>query len=179
MSGSVVFANTCYDAEVLQSTARLSPGGLIFGSLPSALLPIAEQLPFPVIITDIIGTGRISDPIYELLGENIIKCAYLYSAPARGNLPPAAEIIIPQEDYSAGKNSMLADVSTGSRVRILDGYYAGEIGYITELLPAEISDENSEAAGDQIRVCIDADTVITLPVNNVELLQDEKPRKSR
>ena len=180
MSGSVVFANTCYDAEVLQSTARLSPGGLIFGSLPSALLPIAEQLPFPVIITDIIGTGRISDPIYEILGENIIKCAYLYSAPARGNLPQTAEIIIPQEDYSTGKNSILADVSVGSRIRILDGYYAGEIGYITELLPAEMSEEsNSESAGDQIRVCIDADTVITLPVNNVELLQDDKPRNSR
>ncbi len=180
MSGSVVFANTCFDAEVLRSTARLSPGGLIFGTLPSALLPIAEELPFPVIVTDSIGTGRISDPIYELLGENIIKCAYLYSAPARGNMPQTAEIIIPQEDYAVEKSSLLSDVTIGARVRILDGYYAGEIGYIAELLPKEASSDGiTEAIDDQVRVCIDSDTNITLPVNNVELLQDEKPRMNR
>ena len=180
MAGSVVFANTCYDPEVLQSTARLSPGGLIFGSLPSALLPIAEQLPFPVIVTDSIGSGRLSDPVYNLLGENIIKCAYLYSAPARGNMPQTAEIIIPQEEYTADKNSMLADISINSRVRILDGYYAGEIGFVTELLPQESSgDGETEPIGDQVQICIDADTIITLPVNNIELLQDEKPRLNR
>lgn len=180
MAGSVVFANTCYDPEVLQASARLSPGGLIFGSLPSALLPIAEQLPFPVIVTDSIGAGRISEPIYNILGENIIKCAYLHSAPARGNMPQTAEIIIPQEDISANKNSTLSDISVGCRVRILDGYYAGEIGYITELLPMESGgDENSEPIGDRAAICIDADTNITLPVNNIELLQDEKPRLNR
>ena len=180
MSGSVVFANTCYDPEVLQATSRLSPGGLIFGSLPSALLPIAEQLPFPVIVTDSIGAGRISDPIYNLLGENIIKCAYLYSAPERGNMPRTAEIIIPQEDYSTEKTSLLSEVSVGSRVRILDGFYAGEIGFIVELLPQEKSgDSETEPIGDQVRVCVDADTDITLPVNNVELLQDEKPKLNR
>lgn len=180
MAGSVVFANTCYDPEVLQAAARLSPGGLIFGSLPSALLPIAAELPFPVIVTDSIGAGRISDPIYDMLGENIIKCAYLYSAPARGNMPQTAEIIIPQEDYSVEKSSLLSDVSVGSRVRILDGYYAGEIGYIAELLPKESSSDGiSEAVDDRVRVCIDTDTDITLPVSNVELLQDDKPRMIR
>lgn len=180
MAGSIVFANTCYDPEILRSAARLSPGGLIFGSLPSALLPIAEELPFPVIITDSIGAGRLSEPIYNLLGENIIKCAYLYSAPARGNMPPTAEIIIPQEDLTANKNSGLAEVSVGSHVRILDGFYAGEIGYITELLPEETGrDENSEPIGDRVTICIDADTNITLPINNIELLQDDKPRFNR
>ncbi len=180
MSGSVVFANTCYDADVLRETGRLSPGGLIFGSLPAALLPVAEELQFPVIVTDSIGAGRISDPIYNLLGENIIKCAYLYCAPARGNLPRTAEIIIPQEDYSTEKTSLLSEISAGSRVRILDGYYAGEIGYIVELIPQEKgAGPDSEPIGDQVRICIDQDTDITLPVNNVELLQDEKPRLNR
>lgn len=177
MAGSVVFANTCYDRDVLLSSVRLSPGGLIFGSLPSALLPVAEQLPFPVIVTDTIGTGRISGPVYNVLGENIIKCAYLYSAPARGNMPPVAEIIIPQEDLSASKKTGLSEISVGSRVRILDGYYAGEIGYITELMPQESgSDTNTEQIGDRVGICIDADTFITLPANNVELLQDDKIR---
>ena len=180
MAGSVIFANTCHDADVLRQSVRLSPGGLIFGSLPSALLPVAEELPFPVIVTDSIGAGRISDPIYNLLGENIIKCAYLYSAPARGNLPRTAEIIIPQEEFPTEKTSLLSEISAGDRVRILDGYYAGEIGFITELLPQETNgDGESEPKGDQVRVCIDADTNITLPVNNVELLQDDKLRLNR
>lgn len=180
MAGSVVFANTCYDADVLRATARLSPGGLIFGSLPSGLLPVAEELPFPVIITDSIGAGRISDPIYDMLGENIIKCAYLYSAPAKGHMQQTAEIIIPQEDYTSDKSSLLSDVAVGSRVRILDGYYAGEIGYIAELMPKEKGgDGQSEQIDDQVRVCIDSDTDVTLPVSNVELLQDDKPRMNR
>lgn len=180
MSGSVVFANTCIDPEVLQATTRLSPGGLIFGSLPSALLPVAEQLPFPVIVTDSIGTGRISEPIYNVFGENIIKCAYLYSTPSRGNMPQTAEVIIPQEDLNADKNKGLSDITISSRVRILDGFYAGEIGYITKLLPQESdTEEGSEPIGDRVEICIDADTYITLPVNNIELLQDEKPRINR
>ena len=180
MAGSIVFANTCYDADVLQAAGKLSPGGLIFGSLPSALLPVAAELPFPVIVTDMIGAGRISDPIYNLLGENIIKCAYLYSSPSYGNVPGTAEIIIPQEDYSAEKSSLLSEAAVGSRVRVLDGYYAGEIGFIVELLPQELSGDGvSESIGDRVRVCIDANTNITLPVNNVELLQDDKPRLSR
>ena len=180
MAGSVVFANTCYDPEVLQSTVRLSPGGLIFGSLPAALLPIAEELPFPVIVTDSIGVGRISDPVYNVLGENIIKCAYLYSAPARGNMERTAEIIIPQEDPVSEKSNLLAEVTVGSRVRILDGYYAGEIGFIIKLLPQEsFAGGDTEPIGDQVQVCIDADTYITLPVNNIELLQDEKPGRNR
>ncbi len=178
MSGSVVFANTCLDADVLQATGRLSPGGLIFGSLPSDLLPIAEQLPFPVIVTDSIGAGRISDPIYDILGENIIKCAYLYCAPARGNLPGVAEIIIPQEEYSTEKTSLLSEISIGNRVRILDGFYAGEIGFVVELLPQEMDeDADTEPIGDRVRVCIDADTDVTLPVTNIELLQDDKPKR--
>ena len=180
MSGSIVFANTCYDADVLRATIRLSPGGLIFGSLPSALLSVAEQLPFPVIVTDTIGMGRISDPIYQMLGENIIKCAYLYSAPARGNIPQTAEIIIPQEEMTSDKNNLLADIAVGNRVRVLDGYYAGEIGFITKLLPQEANtDEDSEPIGDRVQICSDADTYITLPVNNIELLQADKTGRNR
>lgn len=180
MAGSVVFANTCYDPEVLQATLRLSPGGLIFGSLPSALLPIAEELPFPVIVTDSIGGGRISEPVYNMLGENIIKCAYLYSAPARGHMPPTAEIIIPKEDFSGNRKSGLSEVSVGTRVRVLDGFYAGEIGYITELKPLEAGGDNeTEQISDQVVICIDADTNITLPVNNVEILQDDRTRLNR
>ena len=41
------------------------------------------------------------------------------------------------------------------------------------------SDENTEPIGDRAAICIDADTNITLPVNNIELLQDEKPRLNR
>jgi hypothetical protein len=95
-------------------------------------------------------------------------------------MPQTAEIIIPQEEISSNKNSGMSDVSVGSRVRILDGYYAGEIGYITELLPQENgADGNTEPIGDRAAICIDADTNITLPINNIELLHDDKPRLNR
>ena len=40
-------------------------GGLILGSLPADLLPIAESLPIPVILTDRIGSGRMAKRFYN------------------------------------------------------------------------------------------------------------------
>lgn len=172
MAGSVVYANTCLDADILAASVRLSPGGLIFGSLPSDLMQVAMDLPFPVIVTDMLGAGRLSDPVYDILGDNIIKCAYLYSAPARGIIPVTAEIIIPEEEYETVSRSLMTDVSVGSQVRILDGFYSGEVGFVTELLPqSESKTKDGEATDDRVRICVDADTEIVLPVSNVEIVR--------
>ena len=171
MSGAVIYAHTCYDADVLSSVAKQSPGGLIFGALPADLLPVAASLPFPVVVTDTIGNGRIGSPIYSLLGENIIKCAYLYSEGPRGNLPGGSEIIIPQDMGFSAQMRIPTDIEVGSRVRILDGYYNGEIGYVTEVLaPGNNTNGNTEQIGECVRICIDENTETVLPLNNVELL---------
>lgn len=175
MSGSIVFANTCFDADVLQSTARLSPGGLIFGSLPSSLLPIAKELPFPVIVTDQLGIGRLSEPVHDILGENIIKCAYLYGVMRVGTVPGKPEIIIPVDDLIPERGNPFENIEVGLSVRIIEGFYNGEIGFVTELIPAMI--EGSDASGkteicDNVRVRIDEETEIVIPVTNVQIIRD-------
>ncbi len=169
MSGSILYANTCLDPDVLRASVRLSPGGLIFGSLPSDLLEVAGNLPFPIIVTDSFGPGRLSDPVYEILGDNIIKCAYIYSEKS------VAEIIIPMEESADSRDNSLKDIVLNTRVRILDGFYAGEIGFVSGLLPKGNGDQGDALTiDDRVRICLDADTEVVLPVSNIEIVRREK-----
>lgn len=167
LAGTVVFANTCMDPAVLKAAAKMNPGGLVFGSLPSSLLPVAKTMPFPIIITDWLGVGKISDPIHLALGENIIKFAYLYAAEPGSGYPFRPEIIIPQDEYVPESRNPLSTLAVGAQVRILEGFYGGELGIVTEIQPAA---ECSGGECDQVVISIDESTVVTLPVNNIEVI---------
>ncbi len=173
LAGAIVFANTCNDAETLQASAKMSPGGLIFGSLPANLLPVAERLPFPVIVTDVLGAGgKISDPVYMVLGENIIRFAYLYAVMSCGNERRRPEIIIPLEEFTEEKKEK-TEVKIGSQVRVLDGFYGGEIGYVTAFLSENGSENESgitSSTADQVKVRIEQNLEVVLGINNVEVL---------
>lgn len=170
MSGSVIFANSCYEKDVLQATGRLSPGGLIFGSLPSELLPVAEKLPFPVIVTDTIGFSRFSNPVLDILGDNIIKSAYIYSTKPQPGMGFRAEVIIP-DDFQGDRTGPQGEIKIGSQVRILEGFFRGEVGYVTEIRPSyENEDAILEPHEDLVRVQVDSQSETVLPVANVEII---------
>lgn len=172
IAGAVVFANTCLDVEALRSAVRMSPGGLIFGSLPSSLLPTAMRMPFPIIVTDQLGVGRLSDPVHMALGDNIIRFAYLYALTSGSRKTQKPEIIIPQEEYVPEKESLLKILKIGDQVRIIDGFHGGELGIVTEMLPVVENDSNplAEEDVDRVKICIDQNTEIVLPVNNIEII---------
>ncbi|NMA13207.1 MAG: hypothetical protein GX933_08535 [Chloroflexi bacterium] len=167
LAGTVVFANTCLDPAALKTAAKMNPGGLIFGSLPSSLLPLAQEMHFPIIITDWLGVGKISDPIHLALGENIIKFAYLYAAGPGAGVPSRPEIIIPQDEYIPESKNPSKSLVVGAQVRILEGFYGGELGIVTEVkqVSAESGDES-----EQVVVAIDESTVVTIPINNIEVI---------
>ncbi len=170
IAGAIVFANTCLDPEVLKSSAKMSPGGLIFGSLSSSILPIAMKMPFPVIVTDLIGVGRLSDPVHMVLGENIIRFAYLYSSSNGTQNTQRPEIIIPQEEYVPESESLLKKLKTGDQIRIIDGFHGGELGIVVELLPGMENDSEALSEMDRVKVCIDQNTEIVLPLSNIEMI---------
>ncbi len=172
IAGAVVFANTCMDPEALAATVKMSPGGLIFGSLPSALLETAMKLPFPVIVTDQIGVSRLSNPVHMVLGENIIRFAYLYAPPAAGGRQRRPEIIIPQEEYIPEKENLRNILKIGDQVRVIEGFHGGEIGIVTALLPAheDDSDPGLDEMPDRVQVRFDQHTEIVLPINNIEII---------
>lgn len=163
-AGAVVFANTCYDKNALTKAAKVSTGGLIFGSLPADLLPVAEALPFPVILTDRIGGGKISSRIRLALSENIIKFAYLTAMTGRYGSPRKPEIIIPKDEYTPQKNNPGEPLKEGERVRIIDGFYGGEIAIVSQL----IASDPDNAEFEQVVLLVDDETELTLPIQNVE-----------
>ncbi len=171
LAGTVVFAQTCTDPKVLKAAAKMNPGGLIFGCLPSAMLPVAEAMPFPIIVTDWLGAGRMSDPVELTLGENIIKFAYLYAISGTLNAPKRPEIIIPRDEYVPEKENPLKALTVGAQVRIIEGFYGGELGLVMDILLAgDEESEQPESEIDQVKVCIDEDTYVVLPTSNVEII---------
>ena len=170
IAGAIVFANTCLDPEALRSSVKMSPGGLIFGSLSSSMLPVAMKMPFPIIVTDMIGVGRLNDPVHMVLGENIIRFAYLYSSSdgIQNSLKP--EIIIPQEEYVPESENLLKKLKTGDQIRIIEGFHGGELGIVVELLPGMENDTEALSDIDRIKVCIDQNTEVVLPLSNVEMI---------
>lgn len=163
-AGAVVFANTCHDAKALQRAVKVSMGGLILGSLPADLLSIAESLPIPVILTDRIGSGRMATPAQLALGKNIIKFAYLTGLSSRYGNPRKPEIVIPKDEYTPQKSSAAEPLEIGDTVRIIDGFYGGEIGVISDL----VNPDAKNAEFEQVRVRLDQDTELALPIHNVE-----------
>lgn len=163
-AGAIVFANSCRDPEALYRAVKVSMGGLILGSLPADLLPVAESLPIPVILSDRIGSGRMSSPIQLALGKNIIKFAYLTALTSRYGNPRKPEIIIPKDEYAPKKDSPAEPLEAGDTVRIIDGFYGGEIGVIREL----IQPDARSAEFEQVRLSLDLETELILPIQNVE-----------
>lgn len=166
-AGAIVFANSCSDIKALQRAVKVSMGGLILGSLPADLLGFAESLPIPIILTDRIGNGRMSTPVQQALGKNIIKFAYLTAASSRYGNPRKPEIIIPKDEYTPKAENPSEPLEIGDSVRILDGFYGGEIGVIRGFS----NDDAKSADFEQVRVALEAETEIVLPIHNVERVQ--------
>lgn len=70
MRGAVTFSGFCTQADALQAAAQLPLRGLILGSLAADLIPVAREMPFPVIILEGFGQLAINSVIYKLLSTN-------------------------------------------------------------------------------------------------------------
>ncbi len=65
----------------------------------------------------------------------------------------------------------LKTLTIGSQVRIVEGFYGGELGIVTEIISGTAESPDSlESSSDQVRITIDEATQITLPVNNIEVI---------
>jgi len=169
MRGAVVLAGVCLQEEALKSTAEAPIKGLILASMSADLTPLAQSLPFPVIVMEGFGKIPMNSMTFKLLQSSEKRDISLDTTnwnPYTGDRP---EIVIPQQ--SVGAESREADVFEAQQtVRITMAPFAGRIGTIEQLRPGmSVMPNGMHVAAAVVRLGSQYQTLI--PLANLEVVE--------
>ena len=128
----VVVAGQVSETAVLHQAAENNIAGLIVGTMPASLIPFAQTLPFPLIVTDGFGQPAMSEIIFNLLKKLDNRETMLFGKmdEDKGNRP---EIIVATGVPSHQTLRPPAPLAVGQTVRLLRQPYAQQLGKVVKL----------------------------------------------
>lgn len=132
--GAVLIGGSTMDREALRQALELQVRGIVIGSLDPTLLEMAEEMPFPIIVTEGLGLAPMAQPIFQLLRTNEGREAAIsgYSQPRWGTIRP--EVVIPLPARSAPSPPPPGTrLEVGIQVRVTRGPMTGEVGTVKHL----------------------------------------------
>lgn len=174
MRGALLVVSSLADAAALKRLAEVNVRGLVVGTLPAALLPVAEKLSFPVVVVEGFGLGGFSEPVQALLASSAGRDAWLNAVPRDRFKGLRPELIIPLAG-PATPPPVVTDgeaLKVGKRVRVLRGPAAGRVGTVTALgerptlLPSGL-----RARAATVSFPGEAGPPVRVPFANLELLE--------
>ncbi len=170
--GTILVAGMTLDKEVLEQAENVEARGIITGGLSGDLIPITEQLPFPVIVTEGIGDITMASPIFDLLRVNDGE-----EASVNGRVEPRyrnsrPEVIIPKSGrvLQRDKQGEGESLEVGMRVRIVRAPLAGSVGTIVDL-PRYARPIETGARVRTAQVDIGRDEPVIVPLVNLDVLR--------
>lgn len=170
LRGAILLASHCEQRQALELAAQVPIRGLVLGSLATRLLPIAQKLPFPLLLTEGFGNAAINSDAFKLFSNHNGDVATLNAQatnPLNGDRP---ELVIPLKD--AGRPPLTVDMQTfriGQTVRVLTGLDKSRLGEIVNLLPASTRFESGLRAPGAL-VSLEHGPEMVYPLANLELL---------
>jgi hypothetical protein len=169
LKGKVVLAGHCRQARTLLLCSRLDLKGLILPSMSPSLLPIAERLPFPIILIEGFGIIPLNVSAYEIMAmhENRVVC--LFGGNTSQGSGERPEIFIPLEEITKDE-SKPDDCQKDMKVRIRIGPHAGEVGEIQFVYPEPISQPNGLITS-AANVILHSNEQIIIPLVNLDMLK--------
>ena len=170
LRGAVVLAGNCSDPAVLQAADELPVRGIILGSLAPALIPLALQVHYPIIVIDGFGRRSLNNTAYELLTAKAKHETTLNAMPVNWQTGARPEIFIP---LPATQEAQLPnDVETFAleqTVRLRRDPHAGAIGTIISLRPRPtIMPSGIRVSSAEVR--LDSGEQVLVPLANLEVL---------
>jgi hypothetical protein len=134
MRGSILIAGEVREEETLRSAAELPVRGLIVGSLPPSLIPVAREVRYPIVATEGFGMLPMNAAAYRLITTNAKREATLNAESFDRYSGARPEIIIPLPAATAPAAPHDVEAfAPGQTVRLRRQPAAGQIGMLMSL----------------------------------------------
>jgi hypothetical protein len=168
--GVVLVAGHCNQQQALDLAEQVPVRGVILGSMATRLLPFAETLPYPIVLTEGFGKVAMNKDAFRLLGNHNGQLATINAQPLDQITGERPEIVIPLgESGKPPEPVSIQRFQVGQGVRIISGEHKGQVGEIAVLLPAS-TEYDSGLRGSGAEVSLENLGSTSIPLANLELL---------
>jgi hypothetical protein len=170
LRGVILLAGSCSQRQALELAAQVPIRGLILASLATRLLPIAEKMPYPIVLIEGFGQAPMNTDAFKLFGNHNGAAATLNAQRNDRFNGERPEVIIPLKDAGRPPQPVpMQSFRLGQNVRVLSGETKGALGEIASLLPAStLFASGLRAPGADIDLANGGH--VRVPLANLELL---------
>lgn len=170
LRGSILLGAICEDPRVLQTAAELPVRGLILGSMAPGLIPIAQQMRYPILVLDGFGRRPMNSAAFKLLYTSGKREVSLNTETFDRHTGVRPEAIIPLSvNQEPAPPRELEVFAPGQTVCIQRNPYIGKTGILVSLTNGPVVFPSGlRAPGGEVR--LENSEQVLIPLANLEVI---------